>query len=178
MNYKKIIVTILMIHLLCQCTLNNRHYERVATELNSSDIDQSLINIIKLYIKKYPNIESVALYFNNEIDANIANKYGIGTYFTIGELYSGGELNQAKTLSNIPFEYFCIGDKRVYIVSEINILFSKEYLKHQYEKVSQRKSSNIKIHKKWLIKYEEDWSRHPDIKRHYKIIRNSENDNI
>lgn len=166
-----------MIHLLCQCTLNNCHYERVATELNSSDIDQPLINIIKLYIKKNPNIESVALYFNNEIDANIANKYGIGTYFTIGELYSGGELNQVKTLSNIPFEYFCIGDKRVYIVSEINILFSKEYLKHQYEKVSQRKSSNIKIHKKWLIKYEEDWSRHPDIKRHYKIIRNSEKDN-
>ena len=74
MNYKNIIVTIIMIHLLCQCTLNIRHYERVATELNSSDIDQSLINIIKLYIKKNPNIESVALYFNNEIDANIANK--------------------------------------------------------------------------------------------------------
>ena len=94
MNYKNIIVTVIMIHLLCQCTLNNCHYERVATESNSSDIDQSLINIIKLYIKKNPNIESVALYFNNEIDANIANKYGLGTYFTIGELYSGGELNQ------------------------------------------------------------------------------------
>lgn len=49
MNYKNIIVTVIMIHLLCQCTLNNRHYERVATELKSSDIDQSLINIIKLY---------------------------------------------------------------------------------------------------------------------------------
>lgn len=177
MNYKNIIVTVLMIHLLCQCTLNNRHYERVATESKSSDIDQSLINIIKLYIKKNPNIESVALYFNNEIDANIANKYGIGTYFTIGELYSGGELNQVKTQLNIPFEYFCIGDKRVYIVSEVNILFSKEYIKYQYGRDLQHQSSNIIRHKKWLIKYEEDWSRHPDIKRHYKIIRNSENDN-
>lgn len=44
MNYKNIIVTVIMIHLLCQCTLNNCHYERVATELKSSDIDQSLIN--------------------------------------------------------------------------------------------------------------------------------------
>ena len=85
-----------MIHLLCQCTLNNRHYERVATELNSSDIDQSLINIIKLYIKKYPNIESVALYFNKEIDANIANKYGIGTYFTIGEHYCPDKIRNMK----------------------------------------------------------------------------------
>mgnify|MGYP000140539444 CR=1 FL=1 len=177
MSYKKIIVTIIMIHLLCQCTLNNCHYERVATELNSSDIDQSLINIIKLYIKKNPGVESIALYFNNETDFNTGRENGIGTYFTIGEFCLGKELNKAKTQLNIPFEYFCIGGKRVYIVSEVNILFSKEYLKHLYEKVSQRKSSNIIIHKKWLIKYEEDWSRHPDIKRHYKIIRNSENDN-
>jgi hypothetical protein len=63
MNYKKIIVTVLMIHLLCQCTLNNCHYERVATESNSSDIDQSLINIIKLYIKKNPNIDNSSLKF-------------------------------------------------------------------------------------------------------------------
>ena len=82
MNYKKIIVTVIMIHLLCQCTLNNRHYERVATELKSSDIDQSLINIIKLYIKKNPNIESVALYFNNEIDearSKITDEYDAET---------------------------------------------------------------------------------------------------
>lgn len=162
-----------MIHLLCQCTLNNYHYERTATELNASDIDQSLIYIIKLYIKKNPNVESLALYFNNETDSNIGSQNGIGTYFTIGELYIGGVQNKVTTLSNIPFEYFCVGGKRVYIVSEVNILFSKEYIKHLYEKDSQYKSSNITKYEKWLIKYEEDWSRHPDIKRHYKIIRNT-----
>lgn len=164
-----------MIHLLCQCTLSNYHYERVATKFNSSDIDKSLTNIIKLYIKQNPDIESIALYFNNVTDSNISRKNGIGTYFTIGELCLGGEPNKAKTQINIPFEYFRIDGKRVYIVSEVNILFSKEYIKHQLEKDSLRKASNIIRHKKWLIKYEEDWSRHPDIKRHYKIIGNSPN---
>ena len=50
MNFKKAIINIVMIHLLCQCSFNNRHYERAATEFCSFDIDPSLINIIKLYM--------------------------------------------------------------------------------------------------------------------------------
>lgn len=162
-----------MIHLFCQCTLNNFHDKRVVTEFNSSNIDQSLLNIIKLYIKKNPNIESIALYFNNETDAVIARKYGTGTYFTICEFDIFALMNNEKMRSNIPFEYFCVEGKNVYIVSEVNVLFSEEYIKRQAKQnAAIHKLSNTTRYKKWQIKYEEDWSRCPDVKRCYKIIEN------
>lgn len=167
MNFKKAIINIVMIHLLCQCSFNNRHYERAATEFCSFDIDPSLINIIKLYIEKNPKIGSVALYFNNETDINIEE--ADGTYFTIGEFVPFAERNKAKT--NIPFEYFCVEGKRVYIVSEVNILFSKEYIKWQYGEAFRHRPSNATKDKEWLIKCEEDWSTWNDAKKYYKIIR-------
>lgn len=140
-DYKYILIVFFVILLGCNNRQSNERNIIGLQKMDTLTIKKSVLRYVNSYIAKHPEtdfyiLKSMQWYKDNRIDEN---NEGVGIRSVFNEIYEVACANSfsfAKgefVLSrNYPSQYFVMGDKVVFVSSDVDALYNQKKLREEY----------------------------------------------
>lgn len=140
-DYKYILIVFVVILLGCNNRQSNERNIIGLQKMDTLTIKKSVLRYVNSYIAKHPEtdfyiLKSMQWYKDNRIDEN---NEGIGIRSVFNEIYEVACANSFSfdkgefVLSrNYPSQYFVMGDKVVFVSSDVDALYNQKKLREEY----------------------------------------------
>ena len=140
-DYKYILIVFVVILLGCNNRQSNERNIIGLQKMDTLTIKKSVLRYVNSYIAKHPEtdfyiLKSMQWYKDNRIDEN---NEGVGIRSVFNEIYEVACANSFSfdkgefVLSrNYPSQYFVMGDKVVFVSSDVDALYNQKKLREEY----------------------------------------------